>query len=61
MRTFTEEDLREAFRAGQAYGHWYINPSFAEPMNENEYIGSLNPKAIEEETITYDLISFDVV
>lgn len=46
MKTYTEEDLRLAFQAGDA------------PLDENEYIESLNaPKEEEKEIpITYGLI-----
>lgn len=52
MKTYTEEDLRKAFQAGADYGRWYVNPSFEEPMSEDEYIESLNPK-VEEKTISF--------
>jgi hypothetical protein len=55
---YTEEDLREAFRAGRVDG---ANQSyFDKPLDEDEYIESLKQVELEEETIvvTYDIIKY---
>lgn len=55
MNKYTKEDLREAFRAGVSLGSH--NSYFDTPLNEDEYIESLNPKEEEERIpITYGLI-----
>ena len=51
MKTYTEQDLREAFRAGHERGAFdHAGNYFDAPFDENEYIESLNPKQ-EEKTI----------
>lgn len=59
MKTYTEEDLRLAFQAGVLRGmHDQAGNYFDAPLDENEYIESLNPKIEEgkEIPITYGLI-----
>ena len=52
MKTYTEEDLRNAYRSGLDYGRWYqIGDYMDEPMTEDEYIESLNPQQEEENKI----------
>ena len=49
MKTYTEQDLREAFRAGHERGAFdHAGNYFDAPFNENEYIESLNPKQEEK-------------
>lgn len=51
---YTEEDLRRAFQAGIERGRFIqIGNYFDAPLDEDEYIESLNPKPIEEETISF--------
>ena len=40
MKTYTEQDLREAFKAGKAYGAWLGQRTYtdSESNNEDEYI-----------------------
>lgn len=53
MKTYTEEDLRLAFQAGSERGAFIQSGSYFDaPLDEDEYIESLNPK-IEEETIPF--------
>ena len=48
MKTYTEEDLRNAFRGGIARGkHIANNNYFDAPLDEDEYIDSL--KEVQEE------------
>ncbi len=55
MKTFTEEDLRNAFKAGRERGiHEGRDNYFDAPFDEDEYISSLS-KIIEEETIPVTL------
>lgn len=59
MKTYTEEDLRLAFQAGSERGAFIQSGSYFDaPLDEDEYIESLNaPKEEEEEIpITYGLI-----
>lgn len=60
MKTYTEEDLRLAFQAGVLRGmHDQAGNYFDAPLDEDEYIESLNaPKEEEKEEIpiTYGLI-----
>ena len=52
MRTYTEEDLRNAYRKGSEWGAWNnAGNYFDEPMTEDEYIESLNPQSKEEDKI----------
>lgn len=46
-KVYTEEDLRQAFKAGLKKGSY--DSYFDEPLDEDEYIQSLNP--IEKEEI----------
>lgn len=48
-KTYTEEDLRLAFRAGVLKGSH--QSYFDAPLDEDEYIESLNPQAKEEKNI----------
>lgn len=53
MKTYTEEDLRLAFQAGVSRGMYDQGGIYFDaPLDENEYIESLNPK-IEEETVYF--------
>lgn len=53
MKTYTEEDLRLAFQAGRERGAFdQAGNYFDAPLDEDEYIESLNPK-IDEETIYF--------
>lgn len=59
MKTYTEEDLRLAFQSGMERGAFeQAGNYFDAPLDENEYIESLNaPKEEEKEIpITYGLI-----
>lgn len=43
MKTYTEEQVREAFREGERKGRWSIEGSFYNlPLTEDEFIGKLN-------------------
>jgi hypothetical protein len=56
---FTEEDLREAFKAGHERGRFDAhNNYFDAPLDEDEYIVNLTPKIEPEETVkvTYSMI-----
>ena len=50
---YTEEDLREAFRAGEQYSirdlKGYANPV----LSEDEYIQNLSPKSSEEIVVAF--------
>jgi len=51
MKTYTEQDLRLAFQAGSERGAFIqAGNYFDAPLDEDEYIESLNPK---QETLTY--------
>lgn len=53
MKTYTEQDLRLAFQAGSERGAFIqAGNYFDAPLDEDEYIESLNPK-IEESTIRF--------
>lgn len=57
MKTYTEQDLRLAFQAGVNFGSH--ESYFDKPLNENEYIESLNSKIEEEEStirFTYEYL-----
>lgn len=59
MKKYREEDLRLAFKAGSERGAFIqAGNYFDAPLDENEYIESLNPKTEEEKEIliTYGLI-----
>jgi hypothetical protein len=52
MKTYNEEDLRLAFKAGVEWGVWNAKDNyFDEPLTENEYIESLNPEPKQQEKI----------
>ena len=52
-KIYTEEDLRLAFQAGMDRGAFEQSGSYFDaPLDENEYIKSLNPKP-KEETISF--------
>ena len=58
-KKYTEEDLRKAFQAGHERGVFDGQGNYFDaPLDEDEYIESLNPKPIQEKTIpiTYGLI-----
>jgi len=51
---YIEEDLREAFKAGILQGkHLQANNYFDAPLDEDEYIKSLNEKDVKEDTIPF--------
>lgn len=51
---YTEEDLRKAFQAGKERGAFdYAGNYFDAPLDEDEYINSLNKLVIEEEKIPF--------
>lgn len=53
MKTYTEQDLRLAFRAGIDMGkHIQAKNYFDKPLDEDEYIESLNVE-IKESTIGF--------
>jgi len=52
MKIYSEQDLREAFRAGSSYGMNYVS-WLSEVKDEDEYIESLNPKQVDEEKISF--------
>lgn len=56
MKKYTEEDLRDAFKAGLTRGSH--QSYFDAPLDEDEYIESLKQEPQEEKTIpiTYGLI-----
>lgn len=59
MKTYTEQDLRLAFRAGVDLGrHIQANNYFDKPLDEDEYIESIKNNTIEESTIgfTYEYL-----
>lgn len=59
MKTCTEQDLRLAFQAGIDMGkHVQAGNYFDKPLDEDEYIESLNSKIEEESTIgfTYEYL-----
>lgn len=58
MKTYTEEDLRLAFQSEMERGAFeQAGNYFDAPLDENEYIESLNaPKEEKEIPITYGLI-----
>lgn len=48
---YTEEDLRKAFQAGITRGEFLERDEYApffSPLDEDDYINSLNKKVIEE-------------
>ena len=51
MKTYTEQDLRLAFQAGVKLGRH--NSYFDKPLDEDEYIESLNSKIEEDSTIGF--------
>lgn len=51
MKKYTEEDLREAYRAGRLSG--VHNSYFDAPLDEDEYIDSLKEAVIEDEKISF--------
>jgi hypothetical protein len=54
MKTYTEEDLREAFRSGVKLGdHQGKGNYYDRPLDEDEYIKSLEPKSEEVELIPF--------
>jgi hypothetical protein len=54
MKKYTEEDLRKAFVAGLERGAFVQSGSYFDaPLDENEYIESLNPKEVEEDKIYF--------
>ncbi len=56
MKTFTEEDLRNAFKAGRERGvHEERGNYFDAPLDEDEYIYSLSKVMEEEKTIPVTL------
>jgi hypothetical protein len=58
MKKYTEEDLREAFRAGCERGAFVqAGNYFDAPFDEDEYIESLNPKPTEDKIgFTYSFL-----
>lgn len=57
--SYTQEDLRRAFFSGSERGIWVKSGNYYdEPLDEDGYIESLNPK-IEEDKIsfTYDYLN----
>lgn len=58
--TFTEEDLRNAFRAGQERGRFDANYNYFDaPFDEDEWVKSYTEPVEEEEekiTVTYSMI-----
>lgn len=59
MKTYTEQDLRLAFQAGSERGAFIqAGNYFDEPLDEDEYIESLNLEVEEESTIgfTYEYL-----
>lgn len=58
-KKYTEEDIRKAFQAGHERGVFDGNNNYFDaPLDEDEYIESLNPKPIQEKIIpvTYGMI-----
>lgn len=56
MKTYTEQDLREAFKAGLEKGSH--QSYFDAPLDEDEYIESLNPKEVYEDEISLLILFF---
>lgn len=50
MKTYTEEDLRAAFREGYARGE---NNYRYSPQEEDEYIKGFKTEEVEEETVSF--------
>lgn len=49
MKKYTEEDLRKAFQAGKSYGMDYVSGFGNNPLDEDDYVESLNKLVVEEE------------
>lgn len=58
MKTYTEDDLRMAFKAGYERGAFDANNNYFDaPLDEDEYIESLKEKVVEETvSLTYSFL-----
>ena len=56
MKTYTEQDIRKAFQAGNFRGAYLEANEYAPftiPFDEDDYIENLNEKEVEEDKVSF--------